>query len=90
MILVPLLNPKFATDLRQGLANFGFAALGCSFRRRRAIRKAPQSRGFDRARAPDLQFAMGQIRVGIGGWVFAPWRGTFVCELRNRRALAIY
>ena len=20
---------------------------------------------------------MGQIRVGIGGWVFAPWRGTF-------------
>jgi len=27
MILVPLLNPKFATDLRQGLANFGFAAL---------------------------------------------------------------
>jgi TRAP-type mannitol/chloroaromatic compound transport system permease small subunit len=27
MILVLLLNPKFATDLRQGLANFGFAAL---------------------------------------------------------------
>src|SRR5262249_30729107 len=20
---------------------------------------------------------MGQIRVGIGGWVYAPWRGTF-------------
>ena len=20
---------------------------------------------------------MGDIRVGIGGWVFAPWRGSF-------------
>ena len=20
---------------------------------------------------------MGEIRIGIGGWVFAPWRGTF-------------
>jgi len=24
-----------------------------------------------------LNYRMGQIRVGIGGWVFAPWRGTF-------------
>src|SRR5438477_10933644 len=23
---------------------------------------------------------MGAIRVGIGGWVFAPWRGTFYPE----------
>jgi uncharacterized protein YecE (DUF72 family) len=28
-------------------------------------------------RGRDLDFRMAKIRVGIGGWVFAPWRGTF-------------
>ena len=32
---------------------------------------------FDRAVTAALSSSMAQIRVGIGGWVFAPWRGTF-------------
>lgn len=31
----------------------------------------------------------GRIRVGIGGWVFEPWRGTFYPEgLRQKDELA--
>src|SRR6202040_3236996 len=50
------------------------------FRQRQdaAFRPTRQYRAvFDRGRAPDLDYPMGQIRVGIGGWVYAPWRGTF-------------
>jgi len=38
MILVPLLNPKFAIDLPQSGANFGFGALAMVLVRLRSVR----------------------------------------------------
>jgi uncharacterized protein YecE (DUF72 family) len=39
--------------------------------------RAPQDEGGERPRVVALLERQTMIRVGIGGWVFAPWRGEF-------------
>jgi hypothetical protein len=57
---------------------------------RNQIRPRPFSRGHDEAfRQDSIMTDRGQVRIGISGWTYAPWRGLFYPEgLPHRQELS--